>query len=645
MFLRIGATTSASAAVPTVLGLLALCAWPLPGGPGAPRAAASEPAPGAGPNAGPVVPVVEVEDLPARAPEVRAEDFEAHVRRLASPALGGRMSTEPGAFAASAYVARALARAGLEPAGVDGTWFQPFLVPLPELGTDNRLTMSLGGDAAAGPRASRAFDVEREWNPMAMSPDAAAEGDLVFAGFGVVDRERGYDDYAGLSVEGRVVLVLRREPPREGPPSEHATFRAKVARASERGAAALLVVNDRRAASGGRDPLVHWSEPAGVTPGSALLPVAFVSRACAEALVAPLGRGLDALQAEIEAPAGPRRASASVPGVRVAVRTAMRRPRGENARNVVGLLPGRDPALCDEFVVVGAHHDHVGRGWFGSAGGPAAQGQIHPGADDNASGTAALLEIADALAAGPTRRSILFLSFSGEELGLLGSAHYVAQPLRPLAATVAMVNLDMVGRYDAQRTLNVGGVGTAPGLQGLVEAKNRAHGLALSFDPQGTAPSDSTSFFRKGIPVLFFFTGLHPEYHTPRDTADLVRAADGARVTSLALDVVRALADEDRRRPFTPPPPSPRGRAVLGIVPAGGGDAGGVVVAEAAEGGAAAAAGLRAGDVLTAVGKHLVKDVRDVPRALAGYKPGDKVLVKFLRDGEERSVEVTLGGR
>lgn len=611
---------------------------------GASRALASEPAPGAGPAG----PVVELEDLPPRAREVRAEDFEAHVRRLASPALAGRMSTEPGAFAASAYVARALARAGLEPAGVDGTWFQPFLVPLPELGTDNRLTMSLDGShagaVAAGPRASRPFDVEREWNPMAMSPDAAAEGDLVFAGFGVVDRARGHDDYAGLSVEGRVVLVLRREPPREGPPSEHATFRSKVARASERGAAALLVVNDRRAATGGRDPLVHWSEPAGVTPGSALLPVAFVSRACAEALLSPLGRGLDALQAEIEAPSGPHRASAVVPGVRVAVRTAMRRPKGENARNVVGLLPGRDPGLCDEFVVVGAHHDHVGRGWFGSAAGPAGQGQIHPGADDNASGTAALLEIADALAADPPRRSVLFLSFSGEEIGLLGSAHYVAHPLRPLAATVAMVNLDMVGRYEAQRTLNVGGVGTAPGLQGLVEQKNQAHGLALSFDPQGTAPSDSTSFFRKGIPVLFFFTGLHPEYHTPRDTADLVHAADGARVTSLALDVVRALADEDRRRPFTPPPPARR-RAVLGIVPAGGGDAGGVVVAEAAEGGPAAAAGLRAGDVLTAIGKNLVKDVRDVPRALASLKPGEKVLVKFLRDGEERSVEVTLSGR
>ncbi|MBL9085950.1 MAG: M28 family peptidase [Planctomycetia bacterium] len=575
---------------------------------------------------------------PIGTPAVTADEFRARVRHLASPDLEGRMSIEPGAFAASAYVAAELRRLGLAPAGPDGTYFQPFTIDLPRLAPGNTLEV-------VGGRASRSFEVERDWNPMAMSPSTAAAGDLVFAGFGVVDPARGYDDYAGLDVTDKVVLVIRREPARAGGFSEHATFRAKLARASERGAAALLIVNDRGTGTADRDPLLHWSETVGVTPGSALLPVAFVSKATADALLAPLGRGIAALQAEIEAGGTARPASRRVPGTTVRLRTAFERSKAKNARNVAAMLEGRDPALRDEVVVVGAHHDHVGRGWFGSAGGPTAQGSVHPGADDNASGTAALLEIAEALAAAPPRRSVLFLSFSGEELGLLGSEHFVEHPTVPLARIVTMVNLDMVGRYDPQRKLEIGGVGTGAGLQALVETANAPYGLTLAWDPQGVAPSDNTSFFRKRIPVLFFFTGLHPEYHTPRDTWETVNAEGGAQVTSLARDVVRVLGDLDARVAYTDPPKVERARAALGLVPARGSDVGGVVVAEVSEGGPAAKAGIRAGDTITAVGLVVVKDLRDLAKALAARRPGDAVVVKLLRDGAEVSVSVVLGAR
>jgi hypothetical protein len=384
----------------------------------------------------------------------------------------------------------------------------------------------------------------------------------------------------------------------------------------------------------------------GAAPGgTGLLPFAFVRRAIAADLLRAGGLDLDALERGIAgASGGPKPASAEVRGVRVRIATAFERARGANARNVAGLLEGADPALKDEVVVVGAHHDHVGRGWAASAA-PREAGTIHPGADDNASGTAALLEVAEALAAAPSRprRSVLFLSFSGEELGLLGSLHYVKEPLLPLARTVAMVNCDMVGRYDARRTLEVGGVGTAKGLEDLVEAANAPYDLALSWDPQGVAPSDSTSFFRRRIPVLFFFTGIHAEYHTPRDTWTTLNYEGGAKVASLCRDVVRGIADREERLAYTDPPKVEGRRAVLGIQPGPGADGDGVTIASLGKGGPAAAAGLREGDVVTAVGAVLVRDVRDLRKALAGLAPGAKVLVKAMRDGSEVSVHVTLG--
>ena len=251
------------------------------------------------------------------------------------------------------------------------------------------------------------------------------------------------------------------------------------------------------------------------------------------------------------------------------------------------------------------------------------------------------------MAAAPERprRSVLFLSFSGEELGLLGSRWYVDHPLLPLDKTVAMVNCDMVGRYDPKRTLQIGGVGTGEGLQALCDQLARPYGLVLSWDPQGVAPSDNTSFFVKKIPVLFFFTGIHDDYHTPSDTWDRIDYADEAKIASLSLDVTRALADRDARIAFTKPPRPTGGRAMLGIGPAPGSDTGGVVVADVADGGPADEAGMKPGDVITALGALVVKDLRDLQKALNAQKPGDVVIVKVLREGAEKALHVTLGSR
>lgn len=584
----------------------------------------------------------EVTEPAGTSPGITAEDVKARVRFLASDAMDGRMSTEPGGMAASQYVADEFRRLGLKPLGDDGGWFQGLEIPMPRLGTGNALEVAVGD-------AKTAYEVEKDWNPIAVSPNAEAEGPVVFAGYGVVNAEKGYDDYAGLDAKGKVVLVLRKEPPWGKGPSQRATFLAKLNEAVAHGAVALLVVNDAKSAEKGPDRPFPWSQNVGATLGSGKIPYAFVTRAVAAKILEAAGKDPGTVQKAIDgAEGGPKPSSFGVASVRVRLRTSLERSKGKNARNVVGLLEGGDPALAGETVVVGAHHDHVGRGTMApSAGGPQDVGKVHYGADDNASGTAAILEIAEALATAKERprRSVLFLSFTGEELGLLGSQYYVEHPALPLDKVVTMVNCDMVGRYREAEGMEIGGVGSGDALKEVVEKANAPYGLKLSWDPQGVAPSDNTSFFLKKIPVLFYFTGLHEEYHTPRDTWETINCEGEAKVASMCRDVVVAIANRDARIAYTTPPKREGNRAALGIVPAGGADTGGVTVSQAMEGGPAAQAGIREGDVITAVDAYVVTSLGDLGRALAAHKPGDKVLVKVLRNGEAKALPVTLGSR
>jgi hypothetical protein len=579
----------------------------------------------------------------ATSAEIRARDVEVRVRHLTSDAMAGRMSTEPGGFAASEYVASEFARVGLTPVGDDGGWFQGFEIPTPRLEPGNAIEATVAG-------AKTSFVVEKDWNPFSLSPAKDVTGPLVFTGHGITAPERtpAYDDYGDLDVKGKVVLVFRREPPWGKRPSRHAPFVAKLGEAAKRGAAALLVVNDVPSVGKGGDRIMHWSASLGVAPGSGAIPFAFVTQETARALLRPLGKDLQEL-ADLCAKAGgaARPATFEVPGVSVRVATRIGKASGKNARNVVGLLPGCDPLLQEETVVLGAHHDHVGSGWFGSAGGAGATGQVHPGADDNASGTAALLEAAEALASGATRpkRSVLFLSFSGEEMGLLGSAHYVAHPIRPLEKVSTMVNCDMLGRYREAVGLEAGGVGTGKGLKEVVAAANAGHGLRLTWNPSGLLPSDNVSFFRKRVPVLSFFTGMHDEYHTPKDTADTIDFGGVERAARLVRDVVAALADAPERVAYETPPPTPaEKRPVIGIVP-GPADGEGVAVASLVPDGPAAKAGLEEGDVIVAMGSAPIRGGGDLFQALTARAAGDVVEVRVLRGGEARTFRVTLGSR
>lgn len=324
---------------------------------------------------------------------------------------------------------------------------------------------------------------------------------------------------------------------------------------------------------------------------------------------------------------------------------------GAVGKNVIGVLPGRDPALRNEIVVVGAHYDHLGPGNFGALD-PDSAGRIHNGADDNASGASALIHIARKLASAPPARTVVFLAFSGEEEGLLGSDYYVKNPVFSLARTYAMVNMDMVGRLRDNRLL-VYGTATAREFPALLDSLNTLARFDLRGSGDGWGRSDQSSFYGAGKPVLHLFTDLHEDYHRTTDDWEKINADGLAQVADFTTEIVRALAD--RRAPLTfvnvPPPqaatgaPAPGYGAYLGTVPDMSENPGGVRLTGVRAGSPAEKAGLRGNDIIIRLGETVVSDLQALTSALRQHKPGDVVELRFLRDGAEQRVSVILGTR
>ena len=326
---------------------------------------------------------------------------------------------------------------------------------------------------------------------------------------------------------------------------------------------------------------------------------------------------------------------------------------GVATQNVVALVPGRDPALRGEYVVIGAHFDHLGRS-AANAMDPEARDAVRNGADDNASGTAAVLELARLIAARPTRRSIIVAHFSGEELGLLGSQWFVEHAPVPVDSMVAMMNFDMVGRLKNDRLI-VYGVSTAAELPSIVRGANVAPMFDLKAVGDGYGPSDQSSFYAKGIPVLHFFTDLHDDYHRATDDASKIDSVGTARVVAMAERVVRDIADRDARltpvRVAAPAPVMSSGstqgsNVYLGSIPdMSGGDERGLKLSGVRAGSPADAGGLKAGDVIVEFAGKAVKDIYSYSEALYAHKPGDRVDVVYLRGGERHATTVILGTR
>ena len=620
---------------------------------------------------------------PATAPQQPStQKLQQHISYLASDALGGRRTGTAGANDAARYVAGEFSRLGLRPAiqkaGASkrlSVAMSQYLQSFPyvagvELGKGNELRL-VGGDGS--------FRSPDDWMPLGFSANAKVAGGIAFVGFGISATELNHDDYAAVSGRDRVVLALQGTPDGDNPHGQFARFegiRWKAVAARNAGAKALVVVAREEQFKDDRLARLTYDN----SSGDAGLPVIVMSRQAADRLLKLSQTSLSQLEQAAKAKtAGTNRILTG----EVTLTTDVVRKEVQ-AYNVIGVLDGSDRLLKNETIILGAHYDHLGFGGEGSL--AQRQGEVHHGADDNASGTAGLLELARLLTSQRPRpkRTVVFIAFGGEEEGLLGSNYYVNHPTTPLANTVAMINMDMIGRLKDRRLI-IGGVGTAKewrellasangaattkvtpnptdsvpkGMPVVVSANGRpimtvdpSAALNLTLQEDGYGPSDHSSFYAKQIPVLFFWTGTHSDYHKPTDTFDKINYDGEAQILSLVVRIVRDLDQADKRVTYTVAKSDAMAgrstgfRVYLGTIPNYSDSNDGLLLDGVRENSPAAKGGLKAGDRIVKIGVRDVKNVYDYTYALGELKAGQEYVIEVMRSGEKLSLKITPEAR
>jgi len=622
------------------------------------------------------------------------------IKYLASDDLQGRGVGTDGLNLAAEFVRQEFSKAGLDVSRVDGGAFQKFTMATgSELGQPNDLTL------VSPDGTSHELKLGSEFQVCSFGGSGVLDHEIVFCGYGIEDKDNSYDDFAGQDVKGKVVVIMRRVPQQNNPHgpfagvhggmSRHAELRTKVSNAYGHGAAAILFVNDpytlqnelkqaveeatkrlvnnanalvdagddedkaaqaqtkltnsvaklraaqKAAKSAPTDTLMTFGYGGKGTDKS--LPIAHIKQqVCNRILKSVLNNNLRQLEGKIDGDLKPR--STLLKDWKLQGNITVKQVSAE-IKNVIGVLEGAGP-LADETIVIGAHYDHVGMGGAGSL----ARGSkaVHNGADDNASGTVSLIELARRLAARKEKlpRRLVFIAFTAEELGLIGSARYVKEPVFQLDQTICMFNMDMVGRLQDEK-LTVFGTGTAPRWKELVEQAGKSRRFALSLKPEGFGPSDHSSFYSKKIPVLHFFTGTHSDYHRPSDDWEKINFDGMVRVIDMLEDLVIQTANTTKRPEYVAikrraqPQRSGR-RPYFGSIPDFGGEAEGYAISGVAPESPAAKGGLKGGDVIVKFGKSKIGSLDDFDLALRKFRPGSQVPVTVLRDGKRVELKVTL---
>jgi len=552
--------------------------------------------------------------------EPSAAKIQQSVTYLASDELGGRRTGTAGANEAAKYIAKEFERLGLRPALATDSrkinvmlarYLQTFpYIGRVELGKNNVLSVR-GGETLN-------LRVGEDWMPLGISANRKLDlTEVVNAGYGISANELNHNDYKGTYSKTQVAVIQKGTPDGDNPHGKFTAagqLRFKVAAAQSAGVGALLIISSEDDLKNDALARLHYDNA-----GLAGIPVAVISKQTAEKL------------------ANAKQVTLATDVVRLDVA----------AHNVVGVIEGSDPVLKDESIIIGAHYDHLGRGGEGSL--AQREGEIHHGADDNASGTAGVLELARIFSTQrpKLKRTLVFIAFSGEEEGLLGSNYYVNHPLMPLDKTVAMINMDMIGRMK-DRKLIVGGVGTAKEWRQLITTgANNAFELTMNED--GYGPSDHSSFYSKQIPVLFFWTGTHNDYHKPSDTFEKINYNDEARILSLVARIVRDVDAADPRLTFTTaksdPPRGGGFRVYLGTIPNYADTNDGLLLDGVRDDSPAAKAGLKAGDKIVKIGNREVKNVYDYTAALGEMKAGQEYEIEVKRGEEKLTLKITPAAR
>ena len=618
----------------------------------------------------------------AQKADVTEQNLRTNIGYLASDQLEGRRTGEQGATIAAGYIANLFAQHKLK-AGVietvDGKTTKNYLQKFPYVTgvevaeTGNEFKLNLKNVD------SRQVQVEQNnpVKPMSFSPNGeVSEAKIVFAGFGIESAESNFNDYDGLDVAGKVVLAFDGNPENDTPRSPFSRFdvRAKAKIAKDKGAVGLLLISREDKFENDKYAKMKFDQ----TLGEAAVPVFAVSRTTAANILGLVKNGelnfienMTAMKKDTTARVKISFRDLS-PTVSFKVNLVKKTT---DAYNVIGILEGNDATLKNEAIVIGAHYDHLGKGGQGSL--AVNSTEIHHGADDNASGTAALVEMARIFSKEKkNKRTIIFIAFGGEEEGLLGSKYYVNNPIFPLDKTVAMINMDMVGRLKDDK-LTVGGIGTASEWKDLVTNKNEVippvygnskknnfapnsnqkkesvYRFNLQLNEDGFGPSDHSSFYGKQIPVLFFFTGSHEDYHKPTDTADKINYAGMLKIIEYVADITRYIDQNSKRPTYTVAKSSSMGggrsggfNVSLGTVPSyAEGKEDGLLLDGVRDESPAAKAGIKAGDKIIKMAGREVRNISDYVFVLGEMKAGEEYEIVVMRGTEKLILKIIPAAR
>lgn len=599
-------------------------------------------------------------------PDLTIERLKKHVTYLSSDKLEGRNTGEKGAVYAAGYVANGFSALKLKAGFVNGksrSYLQPFPfvagVEVAKTGNEFKLDLT----KADGSHIK--FDNLLPVKPVGFSANGeVADAEVVFAGFGIVSDEIKYNDYNNLDVRNKVVIVFDGTPENGNPNSPFLRFsdvRLKAKLAKDKGAKGLLIISSEEKFENERLASLKYDQ----TLGESALPAIVVSRNTAANMLGGNEEKLKQLEGFWSMKKDPTvKVNVSIPTKNIVSFKVNLIKKTAEAYNVIGVLEGTDPVLKNEAIIIGGHYDHLGKG--GHAGSLAPNStEVHHGADDNASGTSAVIELARQFSQTKNnKRTLIFIAFSGEEEGLIGSKFYVNNPIFPLDKTVAMINMDMIGRL-REGKLNVGGIGTASEWKDLVESKNKVELILesgknlypnagtkfnLQLSEDGFGPSDHSSFYGKQIPVLFFFTGSHEDYHKPSDTVDKINFDGLNQIFSYVYEIAKAIDANPKRPTYTVAKSSgTQGRGTfkvsLGIVPGYGESNDGLVLEGVRDNSPAAKAGLKAGDKVIKLAGKDVRNVSDYTIILGDLKADVEIEIVVMRGTEKLTLKITPAAR
>jgi peptidase M28-like protein/PDZ domain-containing protein/PA domain-containing protein len=592
------------------------------------------------------LPVLAQQAQPASALSPDVALLKKHVTKLASEEIEGRLPGTPGAEKAARYIADQFHSYGLGCAatkptchssgnGIPGYFKEfPFIAAV-QLAKNNSLNISRNGHASS-------ITLRTDWIPIGFSANGSlSQTQLVFAGYGITAPDLKHDDYTNIDAKDKIALVFAGTPDGDnmhGQFSRYSDVRWRAIAAKDHGAKGLIIIASEEKFADDRLSRLSYDQ----TAGEAGLPVIAISRQTAATLF-----GLNGATELSQIEKSPGKSSEQkLANINASLAVDITR-KSVPAYNVIGTLEGSDPNLKREFIVIGAHYDHLGHGGESNSRAPGSN-EVHHGADDNASGVAGLLELARIFSAekAKLRRSIVFVAFSAEESGLIGSNYYVNNPVVPLTDSVAMVNLDMIGRL-REGKLSVGGIGTSAEFRQLVESLNGDRmGFTLQLSEDGFGPSDHSSFYAKQVPVLFFYTGVHEDYHRPSDTADKINYEGEAKIIDFALAIVRAIDSKDARPAYLLARSSAGGRSMsfrvyLGTVPNYAESNDGLLLDAVRDDSPAAKAGIKSGDKIVKLGGREIKNVYDYTYSLGEMKPEEEYDVEVIRGSERLSLKIT----